>query len=57
MNNRNLKIETALNKQIQKQDHELQVLQKKIKTGLEELAKDRKREEERLRQKYFNICK
>ena len=57
MNNRNVKIETALNKQIQKQDNELQVLQKKIKTGLEELAKDRKKEEERLRQKYFNICK
>ena len=35
----------------------MKVLQKKIKTGLNELTKERKREEERLRLKYANFFK
>ena len=41
INARNIKIETALNKLRNKQDQELTALQKKIKTGMDEQAKDR----------------
>ena len=57
MNNREIKIETALNTVRGKQSAELVNLQKRIKTGREEQIKDRINEEARLKKKYDNIKK
>lgn len=55
LSNRNSKIETALSTLRGNQDVELAALKKKIKTGLDEQNKDRKKEEERIMLKYGNI--
>ena len=57
LNNRNIKIEIALNTLRARQASELAALQKKIRTGLDEQIKDRNNEEARLNQKYANIEK
>jgi hypothetical protein len=57
LNARSLKIETALNTLRAKQAAELAALQKKVRTGVDEQTKERKREEERINQKYANIAK
>lgn len=48
-------MQTALNQLKAKQDVELANLRKKIKTGLDELNKQLKKEEEKLNLKYENI--
>ena len=55
MANRDNKMQTALNQLKAKQDVELANLRKKIKTGLDELNKQLKKEEEKLNLKYENI--
>lgn len=55
MNNRAIKIDTALNTLKLKQDAELSNLKKKIRTGLDQLNKQRKKEEEKLTLKFQNI--
>lgn len=57
MNNRATKIDTALNTLKAKQDMELTNLRKKIKSGLDELNKQRKKQEEKLTLKFENIKK
>ena len=55
--NRNIKMETALNLLKTKQEVELSNLKKKIKTGLDELIKQRKREEEKTTLRFENTRK
>ncbi len=54
-NARNLKIETSSNTLRTKQAGELAALQKKIRTGVDELNKERTKEESRINLKYNNI--
>ena len=57
MQNRHIKIDTGLNQLRARQDVEVANLRKKIRTGLDEINKQRKKEEEKLNHKYENIRK
>jgi hypothetical protein len=55
INVRNLKIETKVNNLLAEQATELTAYQKKVRTGLDEVSKDRTKEENRINQKYHNL--